>query len=131
MSEITRLRRGLLALPLCLILPLGVISVLSGGAAQAQNLDEGKSAPRLFADGCAACHRSARGLAKGRFSLTLFLFLQNHYASNSSSAWALTSYLESVDEGKRGSSRGAAKRPAATAGTSRSSLRPPAPVPTR
>src|ERR1700686_4020510 len=101
LSEITRLRRGLLALPLCLILPLGVISVLSGGAAQAQNLDEGKSAPRLFADGCAACHRSARGLAKGRFSLTLFLFLQNHYASNSSSAWALTSYLESVDDAPR------------------------------
>ena len=53
--------------------------------------------------------RSARGLAKGRFRLTLYMFLQDHYASNSSSAWALTSYLESVDEGKRGPSRAAAK----------------------
>lgn len=25
------------------------------------------------------CHRSARGLAKGRFSLTLYLSLQQHY----------------------------------------------------
>ena len=48
-----------------------------------------------------------------------------------SSAWALTSYLESVDSAKRGGPRVAAKPPAATTGTSRSSLRPPMPVPTR
>jgi mono/diheme cytochrome c family protein len=50
-----RLRRGLLA--------LGAISVLSGGSAHAQNLDEGKSAAKLFADGCASCHHNARSLA--------------------------------------------------------------------
>ena len=33
----------------------------------------------LFADSCVTCHRSARGLAKGRFSLTLYLSLQQHY----------------------------------------------------
>jgi mono/diheme cytochrome c family protein len=111
---------------------LGAISVASGGAAHAQNLDQGKSAPKLFADGCATCHRSARGLAKGRFSLTLFLFLQDHYASNSSSAWALTSYLESVDSPERGRSRAAAAKAAPPAASpSRSSLRPPAPVPVR
>ncbi len=107
------------------------MAALSGPAAVAQNLDQNKPAPKLFADSCAACHRSARGLAKGRFRLTLYLFLQDHYASNSSSAWALTSYLESVDEAKRGPARGTAKPQAATTGTSRSSLRPPAPVPTR
>ena len=63
--------------------------------------------------------------AKDRFHLTLYLFLQKHYSSGSSSAWALTSYLESIDSGKRV----AAKRPAAS--TARSSLRPPAPVPAR
>jgi mono/diheme cytochrome c family protein len=111
---------------------LGAISVASGGAALAQNLDQGKSAPKLFADGCASCHHSARGLAKGRFSLTLFLFLQDHYASNSSSAWALTSYLESVDSPKPGRSRAAAAKAAPPATSpSRSSLRPPAPVPVR
>jgi mono/diheme cytochrome c family protein len=129
LSDTKRLRRGLFAFLLAHLFSLGVISVLSGGAAQAQNLDEGKSAPRLFADGCAACHHSARGLAKGRFSLTLFLFLQNHYASNSSSAWALTSYLESVDDAPRGRSRAAAAKP--SPGASRSSLRPPMPVPQR
>jgi hypothetical protein len=108
---------------------LGLISVLIGDQAYAQNLDQGKSAAMLFADGCAACHRSARGLAKDRFSLTLFLFLQQHYASNSSSAWTLTSYLESVDSTQRGRSRAAAAKPSPT--TSRSSLRPPLPVPGR
>jgi mono/diheme cytochrome c family protein len=112
------------------LLALGAISVLIGGAAHAQNLDQGKPAAKLFADGCATCHRSARGLAKGRFSLTLFLFLQKHYASNSSSAWALTSYLESVDSAPRGQSRAAAARPSPPATrTSRSPIRPPAPVP--
>ncbi|MEO8319032.1 MAG: cytochrome C, partial [Bradyrhizobium sp.] len=91
----------------------------------------GKPAPKLFAESCAACHRSARGLAKGRFRLTLYLFLQQHYASNSSAAWALTSYLESVDGAKRGGPRVAAKPQAAATGRSSSSLRPPMPVRTR
>jgi mono/diheme cytochrome c family protein len=118
-----RLRRCLLA--------GGVISVLIAGAAQAQNLDQGKSGAKLFADGCVTCHRSARGLAKDRFSLTLFLFLQQHYASNSSSAWALTSYLESVDSAQRGPSRAAAAKPSSSIRTSRSPMRPPMPVPER
>jgi hypothetical protein len=115
----------------CGLLALAVISVLSGSVADAQNLDQSKPAPKLFAEGCASCHRSARGLAKGRFSLTLYMFLQKHYASNSSSAWALTSYLESVDSAKRAESRAAGRPRTATTGTSRSSLRPPAPVPAR
>ena len=109
----------------CGLLVVAVMAALGGSMAVAQNLDRGKPAPKLFAESCAACHRSPRGLAKGRFHLTLYLFLQKHYSSGSSSAWALTSYLESIDSGKRV----AAKRPAAS--TARSSLRPPAPVPAR
>jgi mono/diheme cytochrome c family protein len=121
LKSLQKLWRGLLA--------LGAISVLIGSAAHAQNLDQGKSAAKLFADGCATCHRSARGLAKGRFSLTLFLFLQKHYASNSSSAWALTSYLESVDSAQRGQSRAAAAKPSPPGTrTALSPLRPPLPV---
>jgi hypothetical protein len=116
-------RRGLLA--------LGVISGLTGGVAHAQNLDQGKSAAKLFADGCAACHRSARGLAKDRFSFTLYFFLQKHYASNSSSAWALASYLESVDSARRGKPRTAVAKPAPTASRTSWSMRPPLPVPGR
>ena len=112
-------------------LALVTILVLIGGAAHGQNLDQGKSAARLFADTCVSCHRSARGLAKGRFSLTLFMFLRDHYATNSTSAWALTSYLESVDDhSKPGRSRAAgAKASSRGAQAAQSSLRPPAPVP--
>src|SRR5260370_25047629 len=111
------------------LLALGAIAVLIGGAANAQNFDQGKSGARLFADNCATCHRSAGGLAKGRFSLTLFLFLQKHYTSDSGSAWALTSYLESVDSAQRGQSRAAAARPSPPRTlSSRSSTRPPTSV---
>ena len=110
------------------LLAFGAVSLLVGSAANAQNLDKGKSPAKLFADGCATCHHSARGLTKGRFRLTLFMFLQDHYATNSSSAWALSSYLESVDSGQRGRSRDAKPAPAA-ARSSRSALRPPGSVP--
>jgi hypothetical protein len=110
---------------------LAISFVLIAGVAQAQNLDRGKPAAKLFADGCATCHHSAHGLAKGRFSLTLYMFLQDHYATNSSSAWALTSYLESVDGAPRNRSRAATKPSPSAVSTSRSSLRPPMPVPQR
>jgi mono/diheme cytochrome c family protein len=117
-----RLRRGVLA--------LGAIAALLGEAAHAQNIDEGKSAARLFADNCATCHRTTRDLAKGRFRVTLYLFLQQHYAANSSSAWALASYLESVEGARGAPSRAGAAKPSHTASRgSAFSLRPPRPVP--
>ena len=127
--------RGVIALGLT----VGV-AVFTCAAVRAENLDEGKSGPKLFSDSCATCHRSARGLAKGRFSVTLYLFLQQHYASNGTSAWALTSYLESLDDAPRGRSRAAAAKsgsstapakPVSSTWTPQSSLRPPAPVPQR
>ena len=123
MMSPTKLASGLLV--------FAVTAFLTGSVAEAQNLDQGKPAPKLFSESCVSCHRSPRGLAKGRFRLTLYLFLQKHYVSGSSSAWALASYLESVDGAKRGPSRVAAKPPAATTGQSRSSFRPPASVPAR
>jgi mono/diheme cytochrome c family protein len=108
---------------------LGVITMLSGvAAARAEDLDQGKSGPRLFADSCVTCHRSARGLAKGRFSLTLYLFLQQHYVSNSGAAKELTSYLESVDSPPPDRHPASAKRSPRAPGASGSSPRPPAPV---
>jgi mono/diheme cytochrome c family protein len=126
-----KFNRGLATLiPLTLVLlALGAPALLNGEAAYAQNIDEGKPAQRLFADSCATCHHSPRGLAKGRFRLTLFAFLREHYSANSSSAWALTSYLESVDTPPQGKSRATGAKPSSKA--SRSSPRPPAPVPTR
>ena len=116
------------------LMALAALAVLACSAVRAQeNLDAGKSAPKLFAESCAACHRSAKGLAKDRFSLSLYLYLQKHYASNSSSAWALTSYLESVDSAKRAPTRAAAAAPAprSSTWTAGSSLRPPASIPNR
>jgi hypothetical protein len=108
---------------------IAIIAPLASTSSYAENLDEGKSASRLFADSCMGCHHSARGLVKGRFRLTLFWFLRQHYASNSSSAWALTSYLESIDDGPRGRSRtAAAKSPTPVTSTARNSPRPPMPV---
>jgi mono/diheme cytochrome c family protein len=72
-------------------------AVLTTQFASAQNLDAGKSPEKLFADGCATCHRSPRGLAKGRYTLTLSWFLQDHYSAGSDTAKALAAYLVSVD----------------------------------
>jgi mono/diheme cytochrome c family protein len=108
------------------LLVLGAVYALAGAAAHAQNLDQGKSATRLFADSCATCHRSAPALAKGRSRSQLFQFLQEHYATSSNTAAELASYLASVDT-RRG------RRPRANAGTPpatrRSPIRPPKAVP--
>jgi hypothetical protein len=119
-TSLPKLRRCLLV--------LGAIYALVGAAAHAQNLDQGKSATRLFADSCATRHRSARGLARGRFRPTLFLFLQEHYVSNSSTAWNLASYLASVDSSQSGRSQPALGNPSRTLAP-RSPIRPPMPLP--
>ena len=116
----------------CILLALGVAALLTLAPSHAQNLDEGKSGARLFADTCVSCHHRARGLTKGRFRLSLYLFLQQHYASNSGSAWELASYLESVDEAPRGRPHPpAAKKSPHAVGLSGGSLRPPASIPQR
>ena len=110
-----------------LLFVLGALGVLTGSgllvgrAALAQNIDEGKSAPQLFAGSCVTCHKSPNTLAKGRMTPTLFIFLQDHYTTSKSDAWALSSYLASVDTSgrSRGSKSSAPKKRA----------RPPAPVP--
>jgi cytochrome c553 len=91
-------------------------------AALAQNIDEGKSAPQLFAGNCATCHRSPNVLGKGRMTPTLFLFLQDHYTTSKTDAWALSSYLASVDTSGRSRGSAAPKK-------RRSTARPPAAVP--
>ncbi|HEY7302106.1 MAG TPA: cytochrome C [Xanthobacteraceae bacterium] len=73
----------------------GIFAVLPG--AQAQNLDGGKSGAQLFAGSCVDCHHGPRGLAKGRYSWTLSLFLQKHYTSSAASAQLLAAYLQSAD----------------------------------
>ena len=108
-----------------------IIGALTGGTAQAQDLDQGKSGAKLFAANCTDCHRSPRGLAKDRFSWTLSHFLHQHYTSSPASAQALTAYLQSVDAPRAKPQSVARKLPSPATGASAPSLRPPAPVPVR
>jgi mono/diheme cytochrome c family protein len=94
----------------CLLI-LGALYLSSGTAAQAQNIDEGKSAPQLYAATCAACHRNPGALAKGRFRATLASFLQDHHTTGMGEAWALAGYLTSVDAGPARSRTAKPKRP--------------------
>ena len=108
--------------------------------ARAQNIDQDKdrSGPKLFAASCADCHRSARGLAKGRLSVMLWYYLQQHYTSSSATAQTLTAYLQSVDTPPRSKPQpGKSQPPATTRSTTTATTtglsvpRPPAPVPAR
>jgi hypothetical protein len=105
-------------------LVLGAVYALAGSAAHAQNLDQGKSATRLFADSCATCHRGAPGLARGRSRAALFQFLQEHYATSSNTAAELATYLASVDIKRGGRSRATSGKPPRPA-----TSRPPKPAP--
>jgi len=60
------------------------------------NIDQGKPASELFANYCAVCHKSTRGLANGRSNFTLSLFLREHYAASSQQAAALAAYVLSA-----------------------------------
>ena len=84
-----------------------------------ENLDRDKSGSKLFAASCRQCHKSARGLAKGRLSFTLSYYLRQHYASSAQTAQTLTAYLQSVDT-PRGKARPSIRKsppPRATTGT--------------
>jgi len=73
---------------------LGMTVALMGSPSLAQtNIDQGKSPAELFANGCAACHKTTRGLANGRSSMTLSIFLREHYTASSDQAAALAAYV--------------------------------------
>jgi mono/diheme cytochrome c family protein len=74
-----------------------VMLVMAADARTQENLDRDKSGPKLFAATCVQCHKSARGLAKGRVSFMLSYYLRQHYTSSAQSASVLTAYLQSVD----------------------------------
>ena len=118
---------------------LMVLVTVTAGACQ-ENLDANKSGPTLFAASCAACHKSPRGLAKGRVSFTLSYYLRQHYTSSAASAQVLTAYLQSLDTppAKAKAKASTAKsqpKDRTTTGTVRSTNdgapRPPASVPKR
>jgi len=65
----------------------------SGHQTEAIDLNEGKSAGELFQAGCAVCHQSSGGLAKGRSDRELATFLRQHYTSSAQHAAMLAGFL--------------------------------------
>jgi mono/diheme cytochrome c family protein len=123
-------------------LALLIVFVTVTSATSQENLDRDKSGAKLFAATCQECHKSARGLAKGRISFTLSYYLRQHYTSSAASASVLTAYLQSLDtppaKGKAKAKTNTAKsqpKDKTTTGTVKSSNdgapRPPAAVPKR
>jgi len=78
---------------------LASLCALATSRAQAQNIDQGKSATQLYSATCAQCHKNPGVLAKGRSGWCLSSFLKEHYTASSSEASALADYLASVDAG--------------------------------
>jgi hypothetical protein len=73
---------------------IGLLVGLLPVIAQAQtNIDQGKSPAEIFANDCATCHKSARGLANGRGSSGLASFLVEHYTASKDQAASLAAYV--------------------------------------
>jgi hypothetical protein len=126
--------------PFALLMIVLTSVALTPTNARAENIDQDKdkSGPKLFAATCADCHRSARGLAKGRLSIMLQYYLQQHYTSSSATAQTLTAYLQSLDTPPRSKSQPGKSQPPATTRSAASATttglsvpRPPAQVPAR
>src|SRR5215211_7869308 len=84
-----------------------VVALLAGlaatGAYGQQDLDAGKTGPQLFAQDCAACHRSPQGLSKNLSGGgSLVSFLRQHYTSSSTSAGVMAGYLLAAGANVRG-----------------------------
>ncbi len=72
---------------------LGFMLALAAGVAHAQDFTAGKTPAQLFGSDCSACHRDARGLAKGRDVRAIAGFLREHYTTKPQSAVTLAAYI--------------------------------------
>jgi hypothetical protein len=69
------------------------LAVVPTAASAQVNIDQGKTPAMIFANDCAACHKSTRGLATGKNSLMLASFLREHYTTSREQASALAAYV--------------------------------------
>jgi len=98
---------------------VGLLAAMIPAAVQAQvNIDQGKSPSEIFANDCAACHKSTRGLASGKNSLMLTLFLREHYTASREQAAALAAYV-------LGAGGGEALKPGQKPGSERAKVEEP------
>jgi hypothetical protein len=92
--SVVRRRASVIGIGLAMAFVLALVMV--PGARAQTNIDRGKPPSELFANYCAVCHKTTRGLATGRNSLTLSLFLREHYATSREQAAALAAYVISA-----------------------------------
>jgi hypothetical protein len=101
-----------------------LLGLLAGSAwGQVTDYSAGKTPAQLFSSDCAACHQSARGLAKGRDQRSLASFLREHYTTKAESAGALAAFLAGAPAAAATPAEGRNGRQ----GTAR--VQPPKPVP--
>ena len=70
-----------------------LIGCFAADAAQAQNLEAGKSPSQIFAGTCVACHKAPRGLLKTVPAGSLPGFLRQHYTTSPEMASLLAAFL--------------------------------------
>jgi hypothetical protein len=74
---------------------VAAVLAFSAVPAHAQDLNQGKTPPQLFAAGCAACHPSPRGLGRQLGAASLVTFLRQHYTTSREQAAVLAAYVGS------------------------------------
>ena len=79
--------------PMIGLLAIMLSAMIASPAIAQTNIDQGKSPAELFANDCAACHKTTRGLANGENSLSLSVFLREHYTASRDQAAALAAYV--------------------------------------
>jgi mono/diheme cytochrome c family protein len=99
------------------------VGLLPAMALAQTNIDQGKSPAEIFANDCATCHKSARGLANGRGSSGLASFLVEHYTASKDQAAALAAYVMGAGGGDAVPARG----PKPTTDRNRASTEQPKP----
>ena len=72
------------------------VAVAQGYTARAENLETGKSGPKLFSSNCSMCHSSPRVLSERMNSWALTYFLQKHYTASQTAAHEIAAYLLAV-----------------------------------
>jgi hypothetical protein len=90
-GEVSVFRVGLLLCVLSFLVGLGCNLALT------ENLETGKSGPKLFSSNCSMCHSSPRVLPNRMNNWGLTNFLQKHYTASQTAAHELAAYLLAVD----------------------------------
>src|SRR5437879_8288938 len=107
-------------------LALGALGAVAMTSALAQDLDVGRSPAQIFAETCAACHRSPRQL-RSNVSAD---FLREHYTTGSGMASAMARYIAAVRVETRAAPSASPVRPPA-ANLDKDLMHPPAAIPGR